>query len=61
MKLSPEETVTALTINAAALGKAHSIGSIDVGKKGDVIILEYPDYRFLPYHVGMNCVEKVIH
>ncbi|MDR0864382.1 MAG: amidohydrolase family protein, partial [Candidatus Symbiothrix sp.] len=61
MKLSPEEAVTALTINAAAaLGKEKSIGSIDVGKKGDLIILEYPSYKFLPYHVGMNCVEKTI-
>jgi len=61
MKLSPEEAVTALTINAAAaLGKAGSHGSIDVGKKGDIIILEYPSYKFLPYHVGVNIVERVI-
>jgi len=61
MKLSPEEAVTALTINAAAaMGKAASIGSIDVGKKGNIIILEYPSYQFLPYHAGINCVEKVI-
>jgi imidazolonepropionase len=61
MKLSPEEAVTGLTINAAAaLGKADSIGSIDVGKKGNMIILEYPSYKFLPYHVGMNCVERVL-
>jgi imidazolonepropionase len=61
MKLTPEETVTALTINAAAaLGKAESIGSIDVGKKGDIVILKYPSYKFLPYHTGMNCVEKTI-
>jgi imidazolonepropionase len=61
MKLSPEEAVTALTINAAAaIGRADSIGSIDVGKKGDLIILEFPSYQFLPYHVGMNCVERTI-
>ena len=61
MKLSPEEAVTALTINAAAaLGKAGSIGSIDVGKKGNMIILEYPSYKFLTYQIGMNCVERVI-
>lgn len=61
MKLTPEEAVTALTINAAAaLGKEKCIGSIDVGKKGDIIILKYPSYKFLPYHAGMNCVEKVI-
>lgn len=61
MQLSPEEALTALTINgAAAVGKADKIGSIDVGKQGDLIILEYPSYKFLPYHIGMNIVEKVI-
>lgn len=61
MKLSPEEAVTALTINgAAAIGRADSIGSIDVGKKADLILLQYPSYKFLPYHIGMNIVETVI-
>jgi len=61
MKLSPEEALTALTINgAAALGKAKEIGSIDVGKKADILMLKYPSYKFIPYHVGMNCVDVVI-
>lgn len=61
MQLSPEEALTALTINgAAAVGKADKTGSIDVGKQGDLVILEYPSYKFLPYHIGMNIVEKVI-
>lgn len=61
MQLSPEEAVTALTINgAAAVGRADKIGSIDIGKQGDLVILEYPSYKFLPYHIGMNIVEKVI-
>ena len=61
MQLSPEEAVTALTINgAAAVGRADKIGSIDVGKQGDLVVLEYPSYKFLPYHIGMNIVEKVI-
>ena len=61
MKLTPEEALTALTINgAAALGRADKIGSIDVGKKADLILLKYPSYKFLPYHVGMNCVDTVI-
>lgn len=61
MQLSPEEAVTALTINsAAAVGKADTAGSIDVGKQGDIIILEYPSYKFLPYHIGMNIVETVV-
>jgi imidazolonepropionase len=61
MKMSCEEAITALTINAAAaLGRAGSVGSIDVGKKGDLIILEYPSYQFLPYNIGMNNVKKTI-
>lgn len=61
MQLSPEEAVTALTINgAAAVGRADRIGSIDVGKQGDLIILDYPSYKFLPYHIGMNIVKTVI-
>lgn len=61
MKMTPEEAVTALTINsAAALGRADRIGSIDIGKQGDLILLQFPSYKFLPYHVGMNIVEHVI-
>ena len=61
MDLTPEEAVTALTINgAAALGRADRIGSIDVGKKGDLVILEFPSYRYIPYHVGVSAVEKVV-
>jgi imidazolonepropionase len=61
MNLSPEEAVTAYTINsAAAINRADTVGSIDVGKQGDMILLKYPSYKFLPYYVGMNCVETVI-
>lgn len=61
MKMSVEEIVTALTINAAAaLGRADSIGSLEKGKKADIIILEYPSINFLPYHAAVNIVETVI-
>jgi imidazolonepropionase len=61
MGLAVEEAVTALTINgAAAIDRADTVGSLDVGKKGDVVILEFPSYRFIPYHIGVNTVEKVI-
>jgi imidazolonepropionase len=61
MGLSPEEIVTALTLNAAAaLGRADAIGSLDPGKQGDVLILDSPSYRFIPYHIGVSTVEKVI-
>ncbi len=61
MGLSPEETITALTLNgAAALDRADTVGSLDPGKKGDLIILEYPSYHFIPYHTGVSIVEKTI-
>lgn len=61
MQLTPGEAVAALTINsAAAIDRADRIGSIDIGKQGDLVLLQFPSYKFLPYHVGMNCVETVI-
>ena len=61
MQLTPGEAVTAFTINsAAAIDRADRIGSIDIGKQGDLVLLQFPSYKFLPYHVGMNIVETVI-
>lgn len=61
MNMSVEEIITALTINgAAAVGRSETIGSIEKGKKADIIILEYPSIQFLPYHVGVNIVKTVI-
>jgi imidazolonepropionase len=62
MKMSIEEVITALTLNgAAALGLSEEIGSIEVGKRGDLIILDTDNYKMLPYYVGMNCVKTTIH
>jgi imidazolonepropionase len=61
MNLSPEEILTALTLNsAAALDRVEETGSIDPGKKADILILDYPSYKFLPYYVGVNIVKTVI-
>jgi imidazolonepropionase-like amidohydrolase len=30
------------------------------GKNGDIMIFEYPNHEFIPYHAGVNRVEKVI-
>lgn len=61
MGMSIEEAVTAFTINgAAAVGRADRIGSLDVGKQGDVIVLEFPSYIYIPYHLGVSTVETVI-
>ena len=61
MNISTEEAINALTINgAAALSRADQNGSIDSGKKGDLIVLEFPSYTYIPYHLGVSTVEKVI-
>lgn len=61
MGLTTEETISALTINgAAAVGRADTVGSLDVGKKADIVIHEFPSYKFLPYHIGVSTVEVVI-
>lgn len=61
MGMTVEEAITALTLNgAAALGRADSIGSIEVGKQGDFVVLDSLDYRVLPYYIGMNCVNTTI-
>lgn len=61
MHMSIEETITALTLNgAAAVDMAATTGSVEVGKSADIIILNYNNYRMLPYYVGMNCVNTVI-
>ena len=61
MRFTVEEAITALTLNgAAALNRADSIGSIEVGKKGDFVVLDSDDYNILPYYVGMNCVNTTI-
>jgi imidazolonepropionase len=61
MKMSIEEVITALTLNgAAALGRADKIGSIDLGKVGDLVIHNCPSYKFLAYHIAYNNVETVI-
>lgn len=61
MNMSIEEAITAMTLNgAAAIGRADSIGSVEEGKKADLVILKYPSYKFLPYHTGVNIVEKTI-
>ena len=61
MNMSIEETITALTLNgAAALDLASQTGSLEEGKSADILILEFNNYRMLPYYIGMNCVNTVI-
>jgi imidazolonepropionase len=61
MRLNPAEAITAATINAAhAINRAGEIGSLEIGKKADVIVLDAPNHNFLGYRFSVNLVEKVI-
>ena len=61
MRLTPAEAIVAATINAAyAIGMGDEVGSLEPGKKADILILDIPDYRHLAYHFGVNLVERVI-
>lgn len=60
-KLTPEEVLTAVTLNAAAaINRASIIGTIEEGKNADIIIWEADDLDFICYHYGTNLVNKVI-
>jgi len=61
MRLTQSEAITAATINAAhAINRAQTVGSLEAGKKADIIILNAPNHRFLGYRFGTNLVDKVI-
>jgi imidazolonepropionase len=61
MKLTPAQAIAAATINAAAaIARSDSVGSLEPGKMGDVIILKVPDYRQLGYRFGINLVKTVV-
>lgn len=61
MGMTPEEVIVATTINAAhAIDRAKEIGSLEPGKKADVVIFDIPNYLFLTYQYGMNHVDTVI-
>ncbi len=61
MHLTPSEALTAATINGAcALERQDEIGSLEVGKKADLVVFDVPNHQFIPYHFGVNLVSKVI-
>lgn len=57
MKMTPAEAISAATINGAhALGRGGKVGSLEPGKLADLLLLNVPDYREIPYHFGLNQV-----
>jgi imidazolonepropionase len=61
LRLTPAQAIAAATINgAAAISCAERVGSLEVGKQADLLILNVSDYRHLGYRFGQNLVSMVI-
>lgn len=59
--LSPAEALNAVTLNAAhAIAMGGRVGSLEVGKRADLLVIGAPDYRHLTYQFGGNLVEGAI-
>jgi len=60
MKMTCAEALSAATINAAhSIERAADIGSIEVGKKADIVVFNGPNHRSFAYHYSINLAEKV--
>lgn len=60
-KMTPEEVLTAVTINpACAIGRGHIVGTIEEGKQADIVIWNAPDFEMLCYRFGSNLAHKII-
>lgn len=61
MGMTMEEVITATTINAAyAINRGDEVGSLEAGKKADIVILNVPNYKQMQYFYGMNHTHTVI-
>ncbi len=60
-RMTPEEVLTAVTINpACGIGKGETVGTIEPGKQGDLVIWNAPDFEMVCYRFGSNMVNRVI-
>ncbi len=60
-RLTPEEVLTAATLNAAAaIGCADKVGTVEVGKQADLLIWDAPNLNFIFYRYGSNLIDTVI-
>lgn len=60
-RLTPEEVLTAATLNGAAgIRRSDKVGTVEVGKQGDLLIWDAPDLDYICYRFGANLVNTVI-
>ena len=61
MRMTPAEAIISVTAQAArSLHRFDDIGSLEIGKKADIIIINVPNYQYFLYHFGVNHVNRVI-
>jgi imidazolonepropionase len=61
MQMSPEEALTAATLNgAAAIDRAKTHGSLEKGKYADFVLYDIPSLSYLPYHIGVSDIAAVV-
>lgn len=61
MGMTPQEVISAMTINSAyAINRGNTVGSIEKGKKADIVIMDAPNENYIVYHFGINHVSTVI-
>lgn len=61
MGLTIEEAINTVTINAAyAISRQDRVGSIALGKKMDLLLMDIPDYSYLAYHIGINPIHTIL-
>jgi imidazolonepropionase len=61
LRLTPAEGLVAVTLNAAAaLGRASRTGSLETGKRCDLLVMRGRDWREVPFHFGVNNVRHVV-
>ncbi|MGP8125361.1 MAG: imidazolonepropionase [Nitrososphaerales archaeon] len=60
MKMTTEEALVACTINAAhSIQRAQEVGSLEEGKRADIVVFDAPNHKHFAYHYGVNLAEKV--
>mgnify|MGYP001618664008 FL=1 len=60
LHMTPAETLVASTLHAArAIGIDHRLGSLELGKQADMVMWQFGNVDMIPYHFGVNWVDKV--
>ncbi len=61
LKMTPEEILTAMTLNAAgAIDIEDEWGSVEIGKYAAILLWDIPDYKFIPYFPAHNMIHTII-